>query len=316
MNAIVDTQYDFPGLTGVYHGKVRDVYTLKEELLVMVTTDRISAFDVVLPAGIPYKGAVLNLIAAKFLDATEDIVPNWKIATPDPMVTVGKYANPFKVEMVIRGYLSGHAWREYKSGKRTICGMTMPEGMIENDRFPEPLITPTTKAAVGHDEDISREEILKLGLVSEEDYTMLEDYTRRLFARGTEMAADRGLILVDTKYEFGKVGDQIVLIDEIHTPDSSRYFYLEGYQQRQDAGQAQKQLSKEFVREWLMEHGFQGKDGQEVPQMPSAFVKSVSDRYIELYEGITGEVFERFDVTDAHHRVESAINQFLKAYYR
>jgi phosphoribosylaminoimidazole-succinocarboxamide synthase len=316
MNAIVETSFDFPGMTGVYHGKVRDVYTIKDELLVMVTTDRISAFDVVLPVGIPYKGSVLNMIASRFLDATEDIVPNWKIATPDPMVTIGKYADPFKVEMVIRGYLSGHAWREYRSGKRSICGVPMPDGMKENDRFPEPLITPTTKAAVGHDEDISREEILSLGLVSESDYLQLEDYTRRLFARGTEMAAERGLILVDTKYEFGKVGDQIVLIDEIHTPDSSRYFYLEGYQHRQDTGEQQKQLSKEFVREWLMANGFQGQEGQQVPPMPEEFVRSVSDRYIELYEGIIGDVFERFDVSDAHLRVEQHINAFLKAYYR
>lgn len=316
MNAIVNTQFDFPGLTGVYNGKVRDVYTVKNELLVMVTTDRISAFDVVLPVGIPYKGSVLNMIASRFLDATEDIVPNWKIATPDPMVTIGKYAEPFKVEMVIRGYLSGHAWREYRSGKRTICGVAMPEGMKENDRFPEPIITPTTKATVGHDEDISRDEILKAGLVSETDYTQLEDYTLRLFARGTEMAAERGLILVDTKYEFGKVGDQIVLIDEIHTPDSSRYFYLEGYQQRQDSSEPQKQLSKEFVREWLMENGYRGNEGEKMPLMNDAFVKSVSDRYIELYEGITGDVFERFDVTDAQTRVEANINAFLKAYYR
>ena len=303
-------------MTGVYHGKVRDVYTIKDELMVMVTTDRISAFDVVLPVGIPYKGAVLNLIASKFLDATSDIVPNWKMATPDPMVTIGKYAEPFKVEMVIRGYLSGHAWREYRSGKRAICGVPMPEGMKENDRFPEPLLTPTTKAVVGHDEDISREEILKQGLVSEADYLKLEDYTRRLFQRGTEMAAERGLILVDTKYEFGKVGDEIVLIDEIHTPDSSRYFYKEGYQDRQDKGETQKQLSKEFVREWLMEHGFQGKEGQQMPNMPESFVKSVSDRYIELYEGITGEVFDRFDPADANARVEKNIRDFLNAYYR
>ncbi len=316
MNAVVNTQFDFPGMTGVYHGKVRDVYTIKDELMVMVTTDRISAFDVVLPVGIPYKGAVLNLIASKFLDATSDIVPNWKMATPDPMVTIGKYAEPFKVEMVIRGYLSGHAWREYRSGKRAICGVPMPEGMKENDRFPEPLLTPTTKAVVGHDEDISREEILKQGLVSEADYLKLEDYTRRLFQRGTEMAAERGLILVDTKYEFGKVGDEIVLIDEIHTPDSSRYFYKEGYQDRQDKGETQKQLSKEFVREWLMEHGFQGKEGQQMPNMPESFVKSVSDRYIELYEGITGEVFDRFDPADANARVEKNIRDFLNAYYR
>lgn len=316
MSAIVKTDFNFPGISGVYYGKVRDVYTIKNELLVMVTTDRISAFDVVLPAGIPYKGSVLNLIASHFLDATEDIVPNWKMATPDPMVTIGKYAEPFKVEMVIRGYLSGHAWREYKSGQRSICGISMPDRMKENDRFPEPLLTPTTKATVGHDEDISREEILRTGLVSEEDYLMLEDYTRKLFARGTEMAAQRGLILVDTKYEFGKVGDQIVLIDEIHTPDSSRYFYLDGYQHRQDADELQKQLSKEFVREWLMEHGFQGKEGQAVPAMPESFVKNVSDRYIELYEGITGERFNRFDNANVHQRVESNINSFLKAYYR
>jgi len=316
MNAVVNTQFDFPGLTGVYHGKVRDVYTIKDELLVMVTTDRISAFDVVLPVGIPYKGSVLNQIAARFLDATSDIVPNWKLATPDPMVTVGKYAEPFKVEMVIRGYMSGHAWREYKSGKRMICGVPMPDGMKENDRFPEPLLTPTTKAMVGHDEDISREEILNQGLVSEADYLMLEDYTRRLFQRGTEMAAERGLILVDTKYEFGKVGEEIVLIDEIHTPDSSRYFYLEGYQERQDNNETQKQLSKEFVREWLMANGFQGKEGQQVPNMPETFVKQVSDRYIELYEGIIGDVFDRFDLGDANARVEQSIQAFLKAYYR
>ena len=316
MNAIVETKFDFPGLSGIYHGKVRDVYTINQELLVMVTTDRISAFDIVLPVGIPYKGSVLNMIAAGFLDATEDIVPNWKIATPDPMVTIGKYAEPFKVEMVIRGYLSGHAWREYKSGKRSICGVPMPDGMKENDRFTEPLITPTTKAMVGHDEDISRVAIIKTGLVSEGDYTLLEDYSRKLFERGANMAAERGLILVDTKYEFGKVGDQIVLIDELHTPDSSRYFYAEGYQERQASGEPQKQLSKEFVREWLMEHGFQGKEGQQVPLMNQAFVKSVSDRYIELYEGITGEVFERFDLEEVHKRVENNINNFLKAYYR
>ncbi len=316
MNAIVETKFDFPGLTGVYYGKVRDVYTINNELLVMVTTDRISAFDVVLPVGIPYKGAVLNQIAARFLDATQDIVPNWKIATPDPMVTIGKYAEPFKVEMVIRGYLSGHAWREYKSGKRNICGVPMPEGMKENDRFPEPLITPTTKAVVGHDEDISREEIIRKGLVSEQDYVMLEDYSRKLFEKGTKMAAARGLILVDTKYEFGKVNDRIVLIDELHTPDSSRYFYSEGYKDRQDKGEPQKQLSKEFVREWLMEQGFQGQEGQQIPVMHQAFVKSVSERYIELYEGITGEVFNRFELDDVHARVENSINGFLKAYYR
>ncbi len=316
MDAIVKTEYDFPEMTGVYKGKVRDVYTIRDELLVMVTTDRISAFDVVLPVGIPYKGAVLNMIAARALDATEDIVPNWKIDTPDPMVTIGKDAEPFKVEMVIRAYLSGHAWRLYKNGKRRICGVPMPEGMKENDRFPEPLITPTTKAMVGHDEDISREEILRQGLVAEKDYNLLEEYTRKLFARGTEMAAERGLILVDTKYEFGKLDGQVILIDEVHTPDSSRYFYLEGYHDRQDKGEAQKQLSKEFVREWLMAHGFRGQEGEQVPVIPSAFVKSVSERYIELFEGITGEVFNRFDITDARLRVEDAINRFLKAYYR
>lgn len=315
-NAVTKTNFNLPGQTHLYVGKVRDVYHLKNELLIMVTTDRISAFDVVLPKGIPYKGQVLNQIAAKFLDDTSDIVPNWKIATPDPMVTVGRLCEPFKVEMVIRGYLSGHAWREYKSGKRTLCGIEMPEGMKENDRFPRPIITPTTKAMVGHDEDISREEIISSGLVTEADYSKLEEYTYKLFERGTEIAAKMGLILVDTKYEFGKDGEEIFLIDEIHTPDSSRYFYLEGYQERQDRGESQKQLSKEFVREWLIANNFQGKEGQQVPEMPDDFVSAVSERYIELYESITGNKFERADITDVVKRVEDNINKFITAYYR
>jgi phosphoribosylaminoimidazole-succinocarboxamide synthase len=315
-NAITRTDFTFPGLKSTYIGKVRDVYNIDDELLIMVTSDRISAFDVVLPRAIPYKGQVLNQIAAKFLDSTSDIVPNWKIATPDPMVTVGRLCEPFKVEMVIRGYLSGHAWREYKSGKRSICGIPMPDGMKENDMFPNPIITPTTKAAVGHDEDISREEILKLGLVSVEDYAMLEKYTMAIFERGTQIASGMGLILVDTKYEFGKANGEIFLIDEIHTPDSSRYFYKEGYQERQLKGEPQKQLSKEFVREWLMANGFQGKDGQTVPVMDDNFVNLVSERYIELYENITGEKFERADVSNVPARVESNITKFLEAYYR
>jgi phosphoribosylaminoimidazole-succinocarboxamide synthase len=315
-NAITRTNFTFPGLKNLYIGKVRDVYNIDDELLIMVTSDRISAFDVVLPRAIPYKGQVLNQIAAKFLDSTSDIVPNWKIATPDPMVTVGRLCDPFKVEMVIRGYLSGHAWREYKLGKRSICGISMPEGMKENDKFPEPIITPTTKASVGHDEDISKEEILKQDLVSADDYAMLEKYTRAIFNRGTEIAASMGLILVDTKYEFGKSNGEIFLIDEIHTPDSSRYFYSEGYESRQEAGSAQKQLSKEFVREWLMANGFQGKDGQEVPVMDDDFVDLVSERYIELYENITGDKFERADASNVPARVESNINKFLQAYYR
>ncbi|MBL7905148.1 MAG: phosphoribosylaminoimidazolesuccinocarboxamide synthase [Bacteroidales bacterium] len=315
-NAITKTNFTLPGQTSLYVGKVRDVYNIKGELLIMVTTDRISAFDVVLPKGIPYKGQVLNQIASKFLDATADILPNWKIATPDPMVTVGRFCEPFKVEMVIRGYLSGHAWREYKEGKRSICGIAMPDGMKENDRFPEPIITPTTKASVGHDEDISREEILRTGLVSEEEYLKLEDYTRRLYQRGTEMAAQMGLILVDTKYEFGKDDNEIFLIDEIHTPDSSRYFYLEGYERRQAAGEAQKQLSKEFVREWLIANNFQGKEGQQMPEMTDLFVNQVSERYIELYESITGSAFERSDISDVPARVENNILKFITAYYR
>lgn len=312
-NAIVKTDFNFPNQKGVYKGKVRDVYNINDELLVMIASDRISAFDVVLPKGIPFKGQVLNQIAAKFLDATEDIVPNWKLAVPDPMVTVGHYCDPVKVEMVIRGYLSGHAWREYRDGKRSICGVPMPDGMKENDKFPEPLLTPTTKADVGHDEDISREEILKQGLVSEADYVLLEKYTRNLFQRGTEIAAKMGLILVDTKYEFGKVGDKIYLIDEIHTPDSSRYFYKEGYQERQNNNESQKQLSKEFVREWLIANGFQGKDGQTIPEMNEEFVNSVSERYIELYENIAGDKFVKADSNDVLARVEKNINEYLKS---
>ncbi len=315
-NAIIRTNFIFPGLKDLYIGKVRDVYNIDDELLVMVTSDRISAFDVVLPRAIPYKGQVLNQIAAKFLDSTSDIVPNWKIATPDPMVTVGRLCEPFKVEMVIRGYLSGHAWREYKEGKRSICGVAMPEGMKENDKFPQPIITPTTKASVGHDEDISKEEILKQNIVSLEDYEMLEKYTQAIFERGTEIASGKGLILVDTKYEFGKSNGEIFLIDEIHTPDSSRYFYKEGYELRQSKGVSQKQLSKEFVREWLMANGFQGKEGQQVPTMDDDFVNLVSERYIELYENITGDKFERADASNVPARVEGNINKFLQAYYR
>jgi len=315
-NAITRTDFTFPGLKSTYIGKVRDVYNIDDELLIMVTSDRISAFDVVLPRAIPYKGQVLNQIAAKFLDDTSDIVPNWKIATPDPMVTVGRLCEPFKVEMVIRGYLSGHAWREYKAGKRSICGIPMPDGMKENDMFPNPILTPTTKASVGHDEDISKEEILKQGLVSAEDYEMLEKYTMAVFERGTQIASGMGLILVDTKYEFGKAKGEIFLIDEIHTPDSSRYFYKEGYEERQSKNEPQKQLSKEFVREWLMANGFQGKDGQTIPVMDDEFVNLVSERYIELYENITGQKFERADVSNVLARVENNITKFLEAYYR
>jgi len=315
-NAITRTDFTFPGLKNLYIGKVRDVYNIDDELLIMVTSDRISAFDVVLPRAIPYKGQVLNQIASKFLDDTSDIVPNWKIATPDPMVTVGRLCEPLKVEMVIRGYLSGHAWREYKTGKRILCGVAMPDGMKENDMFPNPIITPTTKASVGHDEDISKEEILKQGLVNKDDYEVLEEYTMAIFERGTQIAAGMGLILVDTKYEFGKSNGEIFLIDEIHTPDSSRYFYKEGYKDRQSKGEPQKQLSKEFVREWLMDHGFQGKEGQQVPVMDDDFVNLVSERYIELYENITGEKFERADVSNVPARVENNIKKFLEAYYR
>ncbi|MEH6307114.1 phosphoribosylaminoimidazolesuccinocarboxamide synthase [Olivibacter sp. CPCC 100613] len=311
MNAIKETHFSFPKQTAFYKGKVRDVYTIDNQYLAMVVSDRISAFDVVLPRAIPYKGQVLNQIAAKFLKATEDILPNWVIDVPDPSVTIGKIASTFKVEMVIRGYLSGHAWREYAAGKRAVCGEPLPEGLKENDKLPKPIITPTTKASVGHDEDISRAEILKQGIVSEEDYLKLEQYTYALFERGTEIAAAQGLILVDTKYEFGKVGDQIILIDEIHTPDSSRYFYKEGYNELQKEGKPQRQLSKEFVRKWLIENGFQGKEGQSVPLMDDELVKSISERYIELYEHITGEKFIRYEIQHIEERVENNINKAL-----
>jgi len=296
----------------VYHGKVRDVYNINDDFLIMVVSDRISAFDVVLPKGIPYKGQVLNQIADKFLDATADIVPNWKIASPDPNVTVGYLCEPIEVEMVIRGYLTGHAWREYSSGKRSLCGVPMPEGMKENQKFPEPIITPTTKAMEGHDEDISREEIIASGFVNRAEYKMIEKYTRQLFQRGTEIAAEMGLILVDTKYEFGKKDGRIYLIDEIHTPDSSRYFYAGEYEKRLDANEPQKQLSKEFVRQWLIENGFQGNEGQVVPEIPEEFVNSVSDRYIELYENITGDKFQKSDVTKIEARIENTVNKFLE----
>jgi len=310
--ALTRTDFDFPGQKSVYHGKVRDVYNINDEYLVMVVSDRISAFDVVLPKGIPYKGQVLNQIAAKFLDATSDIVPNWKVATPDPNVTVGIHCEPFKVEMVIRGYLTGHAWREYRSGKRMLCGVPMPEGMVESQKFPEPIITPTTKASEGHDEDISRDEIIEQGIVSKEDYEMLEYYTREVFRRGTVIAAEKGLILVDTKYEFGKKDGKIYLIDEIHTPDSSRYFYAEGYEERLAKGESQKQLSKEFVRQWLIGNGFQGHEGEVIPEMDEAFVNSVSDRYIELYENITGDQFVKSDLTNIQARIENNVLNFLK----
>lgn len=311
MEAIKNTDFNFPGQKSVYHGKVRDVYNIDDRYLVMVVSDRISAFDVVQPRGIPYKGQVLNQIATKFLDATAEIVPNWKLASPDPNVMVGHFAEPVKIEMVIRGYVTGHAWRVYKSGKRTLCGVPMPEGMKEHDRFPEPIITPATKAEEGHDEDISREEILERGILDEADYVQLEDYTRKLFVRGTEMAADKGLILVDTKYEFGKRDGRIFLIDEIHTPDSSRYFYAEGYEERQSKGLGQKQLSKEFVREWLMDNDFQGLEGQKVPVMPDSFVNEVTERYIELYEKITGEQFIRGDYSNILKRIENNMIAFL-----
>jgi phosphoribosylaminoimidazole-succinocarboxamide synthase len=309
--SVMETHFDFPGQTKFYRGKVRDVYTVKDRL-VMVASDRISAFDHVLPRPIPFKGQVLNQIAAHFLQETADIVPNWLEATPDPNVAVGVQCEPFKVEMVIRGYLAGHAWREYNSGKRTICGVDMPEGMKENDRFPEPIITPATKAEEGHDEDISREEIIGQGIVSEADYKQLESYTKALFQRGTEMAARQGLILVDTKYEFGKKDGKIYLIDEIHTPDSSRYFYKEGYEKRQSKGEHQKQLSKEFVREWLMSNGFQGKDGQVMPMMPDDFVNQVTDRYVELYELITGKTFIRANTSNILERIETNISNYIK----
>ncbi len=313
MNTITTTNFNFPNQKSVYRGKVREVYNINDELLVMVATDRLSAFDVVLPKGIPYKGQILNQIATKFMELTQDIVPNWLIATPDPSVAVGHLCEPFKVEMVIRGYVSGHAAREYAAGRRQICGVTMAEGLKENDKFPTPIITPTTKADNGsHDEDISREDILSKGIVTEEDYLVLEKYTRALFQRGTEIAASRGLILVDTKYEFGKTKDGvIVLIDEIHTPDSSRYFYSEGYQERQDRGEEQKQLSKEFVRRWLIENGFQGQEGQQIPNMTDEYIETVSERYIELYENILGEKFVKADVSNIYDRIEKNVLAYL-----
>lgn len=312
-NVLKETNFKFQGQKSFYKGKVRDVYNIDDELLVMVASDRISAFDVVLPKGIPFKGQVLNQLAAKFLNATEDIVPNWLQDSPDPNVSVGIACEPYRVEMVIRGYLTGHAWREYKAGRRVICGVEMPEGLKEHDKFPEPIITPATKAEEGHDEDISREEIIAQGIIPEAEYVQLEKYTRSLFQRGTEIAAKQGLILVDTKYEFGKKGDEIILIDEIHTPDSSRYFYADGYKERQDAGEQQKQLSKEFVREWLMENGFQGKDGQSIPEMTPEVVNSISERYIELYEKVTGETFEKPEskAKSIAERVEWNIENYL-----
>ncbi len=314
MDALTRTDYNFPGQTGVYHGKVRDVYSIGNETLVMIATDRISAFDVVLPKGIPYKGQVLNQIAAKFLDATADIVPNWKTASPDPMVTVGHQCEPYKVEMVIRGYITGSAWREYKKGARTLCGLPLPEGLRENQKFETPLITPTTKADEGHDENISKEEIIAQGLVSREEYEQLEKYTYALFKRGTEMAAEKGLILVDTKYEFGKKDGRIYLIDEIHTPDSSRYFYSEGYQERFEKGEEQRQLSKEFVRKWLMDNGFQGQPGQQIPEMTDEYCRSVSERYIELYEKIVGEKFVKADTDNLESRIEKNITEYLQTH--
>lgn len=314
-NTITDTHFNFPGQKSIYKGKVREVYRLENDLLVMIATDRLSAFDVVMPRGIPYKGQILNQIATRMMRDTEDLVPNWLLATPDPNVAVGVACEPFKVEMVIRGYLSGHAAREYKAGRRLLCGVSMPDGMIENDKFPEPIITPATKAEHGdHDEDISREEILRRGIVTEEDYLQLEDYTRKLFQRGTEIAVRRGLILVDTKYEFGKTREgKIVLIDEIHTPDSSRYFYADGYKERQEKREPQKQLSKEFVRQWLISNGFQGLEGQQLPEMSDDYIESVSERYIELYENITGETFEKANVTDIQNRIENNVKAYLSS---
>lgn len=309
---LVRTDFNFEGQTNVYHGKVRDVYSIGNDILVMVATDRISAFDVILPKGIPSKGQVLNQIAASFLDATADIVPNWKLATPDPMVTVGKKCEGFAVEMIIRGYLTGSAWRAYKEGCREICGVKLPDGMRENERFPEPIITPTTKAAEGHDEDISREEIIAKGIVSKDDYEQVEKYTRALFARGTEIAASKGLILVDTKYEFGKADGKVILMDEIHTPDSSRYFYADGYQEKFEKGEPQKQLSKEFVRQWLIENGFMGKEGQQVPEMTDEYCETVSQRYIELYEDITGKKFVPCADEDLAARIEKNVSEYLK----
>ena len=307
LTALKETHFNFPGQTAFYKGKVRDVYTIKDKYLVMVVTDRISAFDVVLPEAIPFKGQVLNQIAAKFLAATTDIVPNWVLSVPDQNVTIGRICEPFKVEMVIRGYLAGHAWREYSAGKREICGVSLPDGLKENDILPEPIITPTTKASVGHDEDISKKDIILKNIVSSDDYAQLESYTKALYRRGTEMAKKQGLILVDTKYEFGKAGGVIYLIDEIHTPDSSRYFYLDGYDERQKEGLTQKQLSKEFVRKWLIENGFQGKEGQKVPEMTVEIVKSISERYIELYENITGEKFIKPENEDINGRIKQII---------
>lgn len=310
---LVKTDFQFPGQVSVYHGKVRDVYDINDDLMVMVATDRISAFDVILPKGIPFKGQVLNQIAATFLDATADIVPNWKLATPDPMVTVGLKCEGFRVEMIIRGYLTGSAWRDYKDGCRELCGVKLPEGMKENQKFPEPIITPTTKAEAGHDENISREEIIKQGIVSKEDYETMERYTRALFARGSEMAAKKGLILVDTKYEFGKRDGKVYLIDEIHTPDSSRYFYADGYEERFEKGEAQRQLSKEFVRQWLIENGFMGKAGQTVPEMTDEYCQSVSDRYIELYVHITGLKFQKEEHADIAARIEKNVTEYLNS---
>lgn len=312
MQSIKETNFNFPGQTNFYKGKVRDVYTIKNKILAMVVSDRISAFDVVLPRAIPYKGQVLNQIATKFLKATEDILPNWVLDTPDEMVTIGRICEPFKVEMVIRGYLAGHAWRTYSSGLRTLCGVCLPDGLKENDKLPEPIITPTTKAAVGHDEDISKDDIIAKGIVSKSDYEQLEQYTKALYQRGTEIAAQRNLILVDTKYEFGKIGDTIYLIDEIHTPDSSRYFYAEGYDELQLKGLPQKQLSKEFVRKWLIENGFQGKDSQLVPEMTDEVVKSISERYIELFEQITGDKFIRNNTDNIMERIEKNVNLALQ----
>ena len=316
MNTITTTDFNFPGQKSLYHGKVREVYNINDDILVMIATDRLSAFDVVLPKGITYKGQILNQIATKFMELTSDIVPNWLIATPDPNVAVGHLCEPFKVEMVIRGYLAGHAAREYAAGKRELCGVKLPEGLKENDKLPEPIITPTTKADLGdHDADIRREAILSQGIVTEEDYLVLEKYTRALYQRGTEIANSRGLILVDTKYEFGKTKDGvIVLIDEIHTPDSSRYFYADGFQARQDSGEEQKQLSKEFVRRWLMENGFQGKEGQAIPDMSTEYIQTVSDRYIELYENILGEKFVKADISDINARIEKNVLEFLENY--
>lgn len=311
-NTLVATDFKLPGQKDLYKGKVRDVYNIDDDLLVMIATDRISAFDVVLPEGIPYKGEVLNQIAAKFLDQTQDIVPNWKLASPDPMVTIGHRCEPYPIEMIIRGYLTGSSWRAYKKGERKLCGVPLPEGLREHDRFPEPIVTPTTKAETGHDENISKEEIIIQGLVPADEYEILEKYTIELFKRGSEIAENRGLILVDTKYEFGKKDGNIYLIDEIHTPDSSRYFYKEGYEERFAKGEAQKQLSKEFVREWLMEQGFQGGEGEQMPDMPQSFVNQVSDRYIELYEKITGETFERTDVSNVKERVENNIREWFR----